>query len=103
MTYSDIKLLAFASEIARLLTSIHRLLSCGATISTSLSFLFHFEVQLSPVLCFISTNVVVLCTVSKCFLKFDVVLRALDNVFLLGAHNVHCARKLFSCSSMATK
>ena len=96
-TYSDIKLLVFASEIVLLPTIIHCLFACGATISTSSSFFFRFEVQLSSsVLHSISANAVVLCTVSRCFLKFEVVLRAVDNGFLLGVHKVH--RKFFCLS-----
>jgi len=63
MTYSDTKLLIFAGEIAILLTNIHCLFARGATVSTSPSFLFCLEVELSSselVSCSISTNAVVL-------------------------------------------
>jgi len=103
MTNSD---LIFAGEIALLLTNIHCPFVCGATILPSPSFFFCLGVELSSyelVSCSISTNAVVLCAVSKCFLKLEVVLQALNNGFMLAGHNVHCARKLLLPSSTTPK
>ena len=77
ITYSDTKLLVFASETGPLLTNIHCLFAFEPTLISVSSFLHHFVAQpLSSVShnsLSISTNAVVLCTVSRCFLKLEVV------------------------------
>ena len=81
--------------MAGLFNSVHCRFAAGVP-SSSISYRFSFAGSFA-------TNFVALWTVSRCFLKLDVELRALDNVFWLGAHNVQQIRKFFTPSSTTTK
>ena len=51
----------------------------------------------------IGVKSVVLCTVSKCFLRLEVVFQALDSVLLLGAQILQQTRMFLSLSSTTIK